>query len=296
MARIRTIKPEFPQSGSTGRISRDARLLFILLWTLADDAGRLRGDSRMLARTLYPYDDGEDGNFKTSRADVEGWMAELESESCICRYEHDGEQYVEIRNWLKHQKIDKPSKSKLPGPEDAESRSLSNPREDSSADRDHGRDQGKDQGRDLPLSNSASPNSTAVPREADDRDANPEPDDTGQVVARVFAHWRETFNHPRARLDAKRRKLIRARLKDGYSEADLCQSISGYRNSPFHTGQNDRDTAYDGLHVLLRDSDHVDAGLRFYAEPPRTDLSEKTRRAIEQTEGWIPPEVRHAAN
>lgn len=144
----------------------------------------------------------------------------------------------------------------------------------------------------LKKSMSASPTPPEVSHETDDR----EPDDTGQVVARVFAHWRETFNHPRARLDAKRRKLIRARLKDGYSEADLCQSISGYRNSPHHMGQNKQNTVYDDLNLLLRDSGHVDAGLRFNAEPPRTDLSAQTRRIIDQTADWQPPEVRRAAN
>ena len=57
MARIRTIKPEFPQSESMGRVSRDARLCFVMLWTIADDSGRLRGNSRMLASLLFPYDD-----------------------------------------------------------------------------------------------------------------------------------------------------------------------------------------------------------------------------------------------
>lgn len=157
-------------------------------------------------------------------------------------------------------------------------------------------DSDSDANKDLNLKKSMSASPTAVPREADEPDANREPDDTGQVVARVFAHWRETFGHPRARLDAKRRKLIRARLKDGYSEADLCQSISGYRNSPHHMGRNDRNTVYDDLNLLLRDSGHVDAGLRFYADPPCTDLSAQTRRIIDQTADWQPPEVRRAAN
>ena len=49
MARIRTIKPEFPQSESMGRVSRDARLLFVQLWCICDDHGRTRAASRMLA-------------------------------------------------------------------------------------------------------------------------------------------------------------------------------------------------------------------------------------------------------
>lgn len=41
MARIRSIKPEFPQSESIGKLSRDARPLFVLLWTIA---ARSNGD------------------------------------------------------------------------------------------------------------------------------------------------------------------------------------------------------------------------------------------------------------
>lgn len=126
MARIRTIKPEFPQSESMGRISREARLCFIMLWTIADDAGRLRGNSRMLASLLYPYDD-DAGTL------MEGWLSELAEEECICRYERDGNQYVQINKWLIHQKIDKPSQSKIPQ-FDESSRLIENPREPSATD------------------------------------------------------------------------------------------------------------------------------------------------------------------
>lgn len=126
MARIRTIKPEFPQSESMGRVSREARLCFILLWTILDDEGRARGSSRMLASLLYPYDDD-------APKQIERWLSELEKEGCIRRYKIDGDSYVESSNWLKHQKIDKPSKSRLP-PEPEHSRTLANPREPSTPD------------------------------------------------------------------------------------------------------------------------------------------------------------------
>lgn len=137
MGRIRTLKPEFPQSESMGRVSREARLLFILLWTLVDDSGRTRAASRMLASLLYPYDDD-------APAKIGGWMAELEAEGCIACYEVGGSTYLAIRNWAKHQKIDKPSSSKIP-PFSEDSRVFSNPRESSSLDQDQGRDQGRDQ-------------------------------------------------------------------------------------------------------------------------------------------------------
>lgn len=120
MARIRTIKPEFPQSESMGRVSREARLLFILLWTLCDDAGRSRGDARLLKGLLYPYDE-------VKFSQIEGWLAELEGEGCLFQYTREGSRYLAIRNWLTHQKIDRPSKSKFPDPPET----LEKAREDS---------------------------------------------------------------------------------------------------------------------------------------------------------------------
>lgn len=134
MARIRSIKPEFPQSESMGRVSRDARLCFIQIWTIADDSGRLRGNSRMLSSLLFPYDEDAPGL-------INGWLEELEQEECIIRYQSGGNNYIQVCKWSTHQKIDKPSPSKIPPPE--------NIREDSSngiesSSEDQGRDQGEE--------------------------------------------------------------------------------------------------------------------------------------------------------
>jgi hypothetical protein len=139
MARIRTIKPEFPQSESMGNVSRDARLCFILMWTLADDSGRLRGNSRMLASLLFPYDDDAPGR-------IDSWLDELDREGCVIRYVAEGATYIQIAKWLIHQKIDKPSPSKIPE-FDGSSRILANVRERSSEDQGSRiKDQGEDQG------------------------------------------------------------------------------------------------------------------------------------------------------
>src|SRR5262245_25636406 len=102
MARIRTIKPEFPHSESMGRVSREARLLFLLLFTIVDDDGRTRAASRLLASLLYPYDDDAAGL-------IDAWLRELSREGCITVYVVDGTHYLAVNNWLKHQKIDHPS-------------------------------------------------------------------------------------------------------------------------------------------------------------------------------------------
>jgi hypothetical protein len=126
-----------------GNVSRDSRLTFIMLWTLADDSGRLRGSSRMLASLLFPYDDD-------APKKIDGWLTELERELCIDRYSVDGSHYVQIHNWLSHQKIDHPTASKIP-PKTDTSETLANPRETSCEDQGLDRIKeriGKDQGKD----------------------------------------------------------------------------------------------------------------------------------------------------
>jgi hypothetical protein len=107
MARIRTIKPEFTESESIGKLSREARLLFILLWTIVDDDGRARASSRFLASRLYPYDDD-------AVKKICGWLEELDEGGHVRLYEVDGNTYLDIPKWREHQKIDHPAKSRLP--------------------------------------------------------------------------------------------------------------------------------------------------------------------------------------
>lgn len=81
-------------------------------------------------------------------------------------------------------------------------------------------------------------------------------------VEQLFDHWREVWKHPKAQLDKKRRKYIQDALRM-YSLEDLRSSISGYRNSPHHRGENPQKTVYDDLTLLLRDSTHIEAGMNF---------------------------------
>jgi hypothetical protein len=109
MARIRTIKPEFPQSETVGKLSREARLLFLQLFTLVDDAGRARAAPRMLASLLYPYDDD-------AAEAIEAWLDELCRHGLVLRYAVGEARYLAVTHWSEHQKIDRPTPSRLPPP------------------------------------------------------------------------------------------------------------------------------------------------------------------------------------
>ncbi|OYV45634.1 MAG: hypothetical protein B7X10_05575, partial [Burkholderiales bacterium 21-58-4] len=80
----------------------------------------------MLASLLFPYDED-------APREIEHWLRELEDQECIVRYMVAGDTYLQITNWLKHQKIDRPTKSRLPQ-FDGSSRLVASPREDSTTD------------------------------------------------------------------------------------------------------------------------------------------------------------------
>jgi hypothetical protein len=62
-------------------LSHEARLLYLLLWTVADDAGQLPGEPRDLAGMLYPDDDD-------AQSHINSWIGELETTRFIRRGEH----------------------------------------------------------------------------------------------------------------------------------------------------------------------------------------------------------------
>jgi hypothetical protein len=117
MARIRSIKPEFWTSAQVMECSPMARLLFIGMWNFADDAGRMTYSTRTLKAQIYPSDD-------ISAADVERLIVELSSNGLILLYSAEGKEIISIPGWH-HQKIDKPKPSKLPGPFDDVSTTIS---------------------------------------------------------------------------------------------------------------------------------------------------------------------------
>lgn len=111
MARIRTIKPKFFDDVKIGRISRDARLLYIGLWVFADDIGVVVGDTVWLKSKIFPYDQIQVQQF-------EKWMNELVINGFICLLSYNGERFIYLPNFTRHQVINKPNTNDLNIPKD----------------------------------------------------------------------------------------------------------------------------------------------------------------------------------
>ncbi len=110
MARIRTIKPEFWTDEKILQISRDARLFFIALWNFADDNGVVEYKPLQLKALIFPLDQD------IGPEEIKALVAELEKVGLVITYEVEGEPYLWIKNFTKHQKVDRPRKSSLPLP------------------------------------------------------------------------------------------------------------------------------------------------------------------------------------
>lgn len=74
-------------------------------------------------------------------------------------------------------------------------------------------------------------------------------------IARVFEMQQK--RHPRERLSKDKAKLIRDRLKEGYTVEDLHNAILGCHHTPHNLGENDRRTKYLGLHVSIHSKNVV---------------------------------------
>lgn len=108
MARIRTIKPDAFTSDSLSSVSVLARWTFAGIWTHCDDEGRGRADARLIKAALFPLDDS------INVPHVDKVLDELESIGAICRYEAAGKLYLHCPKWSLHQRINRPSESKMP--------------------------------------------------------------------------------------------------------------------------------------------------------------------------------------
>lgn len=107
MARIRTIKPEFWTDEKIVELPMTARLLFIGLWNLCDDHGRMEYSPKRIKLQLFPSD----------KIDVAQICGDLRRNGQIILYSVEGKEYLQVTNFKKHQQIKDGSRSsKFPEP------------------------------------------------------------------------------------------------------------------------------------------------------------------------------------
>jgi len=116
MARIRYLKPEFFEDEDIASLPYWVRLLFQGLWVLADKEGRLEDRPSRIHIKIFPYE---------PKIDIEKGLEILtrpkkySPRPFIIRYQVNGERYIQIVNWKKHQRPHHTEKeSEIPEPQE----------------------------------------------------------------------------------------------------------------------------------------------------------------------------------
>lgn len=107
MARIRTVKPALFTSLTVNAWPVAVRYTFVGLFTYLDDDGRGVDEPRLIKAELYPLDDG------VSASKVDKHLSTI-AQGPLCRYEVDGKRFLHLTSWAEHQRINRPTKSRIP--------------------------------------------------------------------------------------------------------------------------------------------------------------------------------------
>ncbi|HFK5797940.1 TPA: hypothetical protein ACG0L7_001784 [Enterobacter hormaechei subsp. oharae] len=107
MARSRNIKPGFFTNDELAECQPLARILFAGLWTIADKEGRLDDRPKKIKAMVLPFDD----------VDCDALLQQLHQHKFINRYQVQGDSYIQVSNWKKHQNPHcKEAASEIPEP------------------------------------------------------------------------------------------------------------------------------------------------------------------------------------
>lgn len=118
MARSRNIKPGFFTNDELVELPFEVRLLFIGLWTIADRDGRLSDRPKKIRMEIFPADN----------VDCDAALDALSKSGFITRYTVNGERFIQVQNWHKHQSPHlKEAQSTIPAPEKHQTSSMPEP-------------------------------------------------------------------------------------------------------------------------------------------------------------------------
>lgn len=93
MARMRIIKPSFFTNEALSEMSPLTRLYFIGLWCLCDREGKMEYRPKRIKVELFPYED----------VNMEEMTSCLHDAGMVNRYEINGQAYIKITKFTKHQ-------------------------------------------------------------------------------------------------------------------------------------------------------------------------------------------------
>jgi hypothetical protein len=237
VARIRTVKPEFWVDEKVVELTFGARLLFIGLWSFADDQGYVDYSPKRIRMQVFPGD----------QVDIEALIGELLAAGVVRAYESPVGPVLHVANWARHQRVDKAGKARfdpdelrpfpsapvaVPAPSPSpreESREVQepsgSPREDSGRARESSRAERKGsgregKGRELPPSAGREIAAASDP-----------PDTTNALIGEWIEHCPK---RPPNNVIGQVGKQIKAMLGEGIDPVDVRRGLAEWASKGLH--------------------------------------------------------------
>ena len=115
MARRRMIDPNIWESEDFSSLSMMERLLWVGMFSLADDEGRGRASASYLNIKVFPYDRLDD-------EEIEKGINHIKDVMSVTLYRNGDKRYYQMDHWDEWQSISHPTPSKIPSPLHEDSR------------------------------------------------------------------------------------------------------------------------------------------------------------------------------
>lgn len=269
MARSRNIKPSFFNNDLLAEIEPLGRIFFIGLWTVADFKGDLEWRPKKLKAQLLPYDN----------CSLENIAINLDQNGFIRFYSVQGKTYLNIVNFAKHQNPHKNEKLKgteIPkfdakGSQPIDFKGVTINRDKNGTNQDNN---GTDRADSLFLiPDSFNPISNDVSSSELTTQPAKKPEKFKIELLEIFEYWKEAWGkNEQAKFTEKRKKAVRARLKEGYTVEQIKLAVYGCSVTPHNNGTDPRGDGrvYDCLELICRTGDNVErfAGNASAIAPP----------------------------
>tara|TARA_R110001599_G_scaffold339851_1_gene559738 strand:- start:29058 stop:29873 length:816 start_codon:yes stop_codon:yes gene_type:complete len=249
MARIRSIKPEFWTDEDIALLESDTKLLALGLLNHSDDEGFFKAHEALVKAAVFPFSDDS--------VNIHGRIKQLENIHYLSLFTGtDGKQYGHIRNFNNHQKINRPSPSKIKPFKPITDNSLSN----------HGAiTGGKEQG-------------TGNREQGKERNLKPMSSKLDDDAQEVFDFWCSTMGKQKSAFSKARKKNVVDRLKEGYSVEEIKQAIVHCSTTPHNMGYNENRKVYDDLELICRSPEKLE---QFRDNPGSLNASGHNQQNIE---------------
>lgn len=104
-------------------------------------------------------------------------------------------------------------------------------------------------------------------------------------ILEIFEYWKLKLNHKKAKYSHDKKRVILARLREGFTIEECKKAIDGCASSPFHTGHNNDKRKYDSIGLIFRNASKLEWFMDLESKP-KNHIKSIKQQAEELAKRW----------